>query len=1574
MRRTLGWCVAGLLTLVLVCCVPAFGQVPTGTPPFGSFGGGPDVVNLANLNAHLMVPVLNKAGRGLNFSYDLAYDSSVWYPVTSGSTTSWQPVPYWGWTGQTIIPTGYYSSTTSQVVCYQGKVPVGTRTTSTNWSYTDQFAVIHPFAGQTIDNDGCPPPNTTSLNVASTDGSGYTIAVTGAGPVAITSRGGKVLNLIARGSPGSNVATDTNGNYISAPTSGVFTDTPGTTVLTVSTGAPGPTNPTTFIYVAPSGVNAVYTMKFASKTILTNFGCSGVSEYTAANVPLVSEIDLPDSTKYTFTYEVTPGTPGDVTGRLASVSLPTGGTISYAYTGSNNGIECADGSTAGLTRATPDGAWTYSRSLATSPASTTTITDPDSNHTVINFQGIYETERVINSGSATILKTIFTCYNGGTPNCNSTAITLPITNRTQYFKWPGGMESEVKQTYNSYGLATEKDEYAYGPTAPGAIVRKTLTAYSTTLTNGIVNRPSSVKVEDGSGSVKSQTTYLYDQGSVIAPTTGITTPQHNAVTGSRGNATTVTLTVGSTALTKTFTFYDTGGLHSYTDVNGGVMTFSLSSTSCGNSFATSVTEAVAGLSRSMAWNCTGGVQISTTDENGLPASAAYATDPYFWRPNSKTDAASDVTTLTYTGATEVESAMPFNSGSSTVDVLAVSDSLGRPQLSQKKQGPSASNYDSTETSYDAEGRANKATLPYVGTAGQLNSTASNTAVVYDALRRKTSVTDSGGMSATFTYTSNDVYRDLGPHPTGENDKRKQFEYDALGRLTSVCEVTSVTGSGSCAQTSPGVTGYWTTYSYDVLNNLTGVTQDAQSTGSNQTRTYAYDDLSRLTSEINPESGTTAYTYDTDSTCGTTSSGDLIKKVDQVGNITCYTYDLLHRMLSATVTGTYGGAVTPIKKFVYDSATVNSVVMTNVKGHLAEAFTCVSPCSSKKTDLGISYSALGWASNIYEMTPDSPTYYHVSQGYHPNGATATISLTGLPTITYGVDSEGRFNIVSAASGQNPLTGTTYNAASQPLTVGLGSLDSDAFTYDTMDRAMKYQFNVNGQSVVGQPAWNAIGTLASLAITDPFLSGDNQTCTYTHDDLARIASVNCGTPWSQTFNYDAFGNLSKSGTVSFQPTYSYASNHMTQIGSSTPSYDMNGNVTNDFLHTYAWDATGRPVTIDGVTVIYDALGRMVEQNKSGVITEILYTPSGAKLAIMSGASLKTGFVSLPGGSMAVYNSGGLAYYRHSDWLGSSRFASTSTRTMYSDGAYGPFGEPYAQSGATDVSFTGMNQDTVANLYDFPAREYGTQGRWPSPDPSGLISVRLTDPQSFDRYSYAGNSPMGFVDPTGMKAVPRFLGPGGAGLLEIALGLGFGSGPASGCTSDGLDASCSSVFAGLEAGSAVECPNDDCRIGTAAPFQCLDSTCGYLSGSYASNHENEVNGHLLTDAQYQSYLQTTNPQEIANQYNRLAANLDALFGDSASIDPDDPAIAGGHANFGYDCDDWSICGPGRYDNGVHIECASGGSGCAEGSALVAHDDTVSPWISPFRFSNFNLGNFLEHGFVDLIAGSVCNCVYSY
>ena len=171
---------------------------------------------------------------------------------------------------------------------------------------------------------------------------------------------------------------------------------------------------------------------------------------------------------------------------------------------------------------------------------------------------------------------------------------------------------------------------------------------------------------------------------------------------------------------------------------------------------------------------------------------------------------------------------------------------------------------------------------------------------------------------------------------------------------------------------------------------------------------------------------------------------------------------------------------------------------------------------------------------------------------------------------------------------------------------------------------------------------------------------------------------------------------------------------------------------------------------VSLAYDASGNMIEQTNGSATTQIVYAPDGTKLALMNGTStLVKAFVPLTGGATAVYGSSGLAYYRHSDWLGSSRLASTPSQTVYSDTAYAPFGQTYASTPSNpDTSFTGMNQDTVPTVDDFPAREYGAlTGRWPSPDPLGIGAVDPTDPQSWNRYAYVRNSPLSLTDPNGM-----------------------------------------------------------------------------------------------------------------------------------------------------------------------------------------------------------------------------------
>src|SRR6267142_1076071 len=296
-----------LLTVVLAFSVrAASAQVQTGTPPFGSFGGGPDVINLGNLNAHPTIPVLHKPGRGLNFTYDLSYDNSVWYPVTSGGTTSWQPVQNWGWRAATEAATGYISdSGTVTGTCNpSGYADIPGQITVSNWVYHDPFGISHAFSGSaTINTGNCPAyggPNSTGFTSTATDGSGYKLVVTGSPTTTILVRNVFAVdgtNETVQENLGTGAASglDRNGNQITVSNSGVFTDTLGTTALTVAGTAP---SPTTFTYTTASGGSASFTMHYVAKNIKTNFGCSGVTNYTANSVNLVNDVTLPDGSAY----------------------------------------------------------------------------------------------------------------------------------------------------------------------------------------------------------------------------------------------------------------------------------------------------------------------------------------------------------------------------------------------------------------------------------------------------------------------------------------------------------------------------------------------------------------------------------------------------------------------------------------------------------------------------------------------------------------------------------------------------------------------------------------------------------------------------------------------------------------------------------------------------------------------------------------------------------------------------------------------------------------------------------------------------------------------------------------------------------------------------------------------------------------------------------------------------------------------------------------------------------------------------------------------------------------------------
>jgi RHS repeat-associated protein len=542
-------------------------------------------------------------------------------------------------------------------------------------------------------------------------------------------------------------------------------------------------------------------------------------------------------------------------------------------------------------------------------------------------------------------------------------------------------------------------------------------------------------------------------------------------------------------------------------------------------------------------------------------------------------------------------------------------------------------------------------------------------------------------------------------------------------------------------------------------------------------------LSRLTSETNPESGTTTYLYGGPSgftdNCypgGFADTGDLHQITYATGNYVCYIYDKLHRLTDA---GNNVDTTSPCQRFRYDNAsngytTAPSGFPTspNAGGRLIEAATdnCGGTGDPIVTDEWFAYDADGRLTDTWESTPNSGGYYHSSVApLAANGALTSISTLGSSSAqTYTLDGEGRLNTVKNSSSVG-VSSVSYDASSMPTTITTTSGDTDIFMYDpNTERMTNYTYTVNGKAMAGALKWNANGTLQKLAITDGFYSAGTQTCYYNpslssntgYDNLGRLVGVNCGSSvWSQSFSYDPFGNITKSGSLAWAPGYNSSTNQY-QNGS---TYDANGNLKYDTFNSYTWSVYNKPATIiagnmtptcgtSGTCLTYDAFGRVVEENASGTITQIFYEP--ASKSIMSGQNVKERRFPLPGGATADNVTGWVTLFWHQDWLGSSRLVSSiGGRAIEYDRAFAPYGEIYdkALAGNQYELFTGDTQDNFAGLFDTPNREYHpNQGRWISPDPAGLKSADPLNPQSWNLYAYVRNNPLSATDPNGLWCV--------------------------------------------------------------------------------------------------------------------------------------------------------------------------------------------------------------------------------
>jgi RHS repeat-associated protein len=1361
-----------LFTLLFTVFVslPSLGQVDTGFPTLGSFsnaGSGPGSIDLANLNIHFSIPIRSLHAGGLNTAVSVEMDSSaIWctgptlpVPACPAGSTQWP----------TFLVSPMVVSTNDFVYVPETVAPAHNCPGGFNF-WTAQGTVLDPhgtyhktgpltvFCGNT--GTSTPGPDGWSIK-AKVDTQGF-VTKTGIDSSGIEYTQDPYTDNLIVSDPHNNTSTL---NYFSNR----LTDPSGALVGVVQPSGPN------IAYVQYTDGNGDTTQKinftYASFNENGYFGCPGTTDNNPNGTPvtLLTGISFPDGSSYAFTYEPNFSHSNQTTGRIATVTLPTGGKITYDYTGyGTHGENCALKNTAGFTETSSVDAgagWKFDNSTGTGVNHVVKVTDPSGNTSTYTFDYLYQTQMVNKDSGGATLQTVTTCYNGVYSNCVgnssfSASSSLP-TQVDTYTDIGAKLGLTVGETvYDSYHRVTSSKLYDFGAVAlgnsPGSnYLRKTTLTYGTCGTTILTKVCSTTVVNTGNSTLSTITN------------------GYNAA----GDLTQTVTKVGGTSadLVSSASYNSNGTLLSTTDVNNNMTNYTQGD--CAGFFPTVISTLGGTIKTTLSWDCVGEVVKSITDPsgqiNGTNVSMTYG-DPLY-RVKSVTDQLLNPTAFTYS-PTGVGTTLNFNNGISTNSVGDTVDGMGRLSITQKRQSQSSSTYDTVSRVFDTNGRLSTTSIPCSVAAFATCPTVQHTQT-YDGLSRPYVLSDAGGGTLTTTYPGRDVLVVMGPAPSGENVKNRQYEYDALGRLLSVCEITSTTGSGPCGQDNGG-TGFKTLYAYDtVANHSLVVTQGTQ------TRTYLYDNLGRLTSETNPESGTTTYVYDASSIW--TSHGDLVQKTDANNIATYFNYDGLHRL---TDEGNYvnGAWVSgSCRRFRYDNSQgvagsiPASVTISNAMGNMVEAETdsCNPyPPTAPITDEWFSYSARGELTDVYELTPHSGgVYYHTTAAYAANGALASLSgIPGYTAITYGFDGEGRLS--TAVQGTSKIVcdsscssaSTTYYPGGQPhvVTIG-GTTDGDNYTYDSMGRMTNYTFTVGSTptSITGGLTWNPNGTLNKLQISDGFNAGGTQNCNYGttstpgYDDLGRLLNVNCGSPWSQAFSYDRFGNISKTGSLSWACATCYNGNNQYNTTlSSLISYDNDGNLLKDTFHTYTWDAYAHVSTIDstacgtnGTCLTYDALGRLVEKSVNANYTETVYSPVG-RVALMTGQTTSSAFFPLPAGE-SVYETGATGtgkHFQHKDWLGTARFASQVTnRVLYYDLAYAPFGEAYDKFGTNAGNiFAGQTEDTISGTYDTPNRELNpSQGRWLSPDPAGLSAVDLTNPQSWNRYAYVLNNPLNESDLSGL-----------------------------------------------------------------------------------------------------------------------------------------------------------------------------------------------------------------------------------
>ncbi|MEP7199185.1 MAG: hypothetical protein ABI874_05135, partial [Chloroflexota bacterium] len=419
----------------------------------------------------------------------------------------------------------------------------------------------------------------------------------------------------------------------------------------------------------------------------------------------------------------------------------------------------------------------------------------------------------------------------------------------------------------------------------------------------------------------------------------------------------------------------------------------------------------------------------------------------------------------FTVKTEVRTDLGGNNTAVYQPKLDVYNGLGQTMQSQAPDDTSGYVI-VTNQRYNALGKVERASLPHSiaatfgafqsGDWNALDSQASST-TTYDAFARPLVLTNPDDTQTRHAYGM-DTDWNLGYTPTGllwhrvtdANNHIQDDVQDALGRLVKVREFNGncyLSVINPCNGAIPYQVYAQTNYAYDVLGNLTSVTDAA-----NNVTTLTYDALSRKRTMTDPDMGYWQYNYD--------SASNLISQTDAKGQTITFVYDALNRLTNKNYPANSG--MTNIA-YGYDAG-------VNGKGNRTSM-------TDGSGSASWTYDARGRVTSESKTINGAGTFV-TTMSYDAADRMRTLTYPDGEIVTSGYsNARGLFNSLATSLGGNYINSTSYNALGLPMAQTAGNSVTTNDGYNPSNYRLT-QIQVGGTLLNMQYAYDNVGNVSRI----------------------------------------------------------------------------------------------------------------------------------------------------------------------------------------------------------------------------------------------------------------------------------------------------------------------------------------------------------------------------------------------------------------------------------------------------------------------------------------------------------------